>query len=121
MGFDLDRVVAIERNIKLSNSLHDRFNDELLNDIICDCFLEFTHRVEGRVFYQNIIMNPPFKAVKKHMKAALSLLSKKAGSSLVALVPITYEHDEAETIEILNNETFALAKVNTKIIRFVRG
>ena len=36
---------------------------------------------------------------------------------LVALVPITFQHDEAETLENLSNDTFSAAKVNTKIIR----
>ena len=121
MGFDISRVVAVERHIKLSNSLHERFNDVLLHDIINECFLEYAQRIEGRIFYQNIIMNPPFKAVKKHMKAALSLLSKEPDSSLVALVPVTYQHEDAETLDILDNETFPTAKVNTKIIRFLRA
>lgn len=120
MGFDIGRVVAVERHIKLSNTLHERFNDGL-SEIVNDCFLEFAQRIEGRFFYQNIIMNPPFKAVKKHMKAALSLLSKEPDSSLVALVPVTYQHEDAETLDILDNETFPTAKVNTKIIRFLRA
>lgn len=116
-GYDLKRVVAVERNIKLMNSLHDRFEDNL-NEIVSDCFLEFAHRVQGRIFYPNIIMNPPFKAVKKHMKAAISLLSRTdSDACLVALVPVTYEHPKAELIETLPDTTFSTAKVNTKIIR----
>ncbi len=64
-------------------------------------------------------MNPPFRAVQKHMAAALSLLGcgGHKSASLVAIVPITYNHDNMEVMEELGNETFPLAKVSTKIIR----
>lgn len=36
-------------------------------------------------------------------------------------VPITFEHPDAQTLEVLPSDTFASAKVNTKIIRIVKG
>ena len=80
------------------------------------CFLEYAKTSER---YSQIIMNPPFKTIKAHMKAAISLLDSPG--VLVALVPITYEHPEAELIETLDSETFSTARVNTKIIRIERG
>jgi hypothetical protein len=41
-------------------------------------------------------------------------------ATLVALVPITFQHDDAETLETLPPDTFATAKVHTKIIRIER-
>jgi hypothetical protein len=41
-------------------------------------------------------------------------------ATLVALVPVTFSHDEAETLETLPSDTFATAKVFTKIIRVRR-
>ncbi len=56
------------------------------------------------------------------MKAALSLLGCGGHevATLVALVPITYQHDEAEELEELDRETFPTAAVSTKIIRIER-
>jgi len=67
-------------------------------------------------------MNPPFKAIKKHINAALSLLGTDAHDTavLVALVPVTFNHDEAETLEELPRDTFSTAQVSTKIIRVER-
>ncbi len=64
-------------------------------------------------------MNPPFKQIRQHMKAALSLLGKAGHDKavLVALVPITYQHEDAETMEELSRDTFSTAQVSTKIIR----
>lgn len=88
--------------------------------LIRRCFLEYAMEARGKVEFPRIIMNPPFSQVRKHMKAALSLMGKNGHVSapvLVALVPVTYQHDDAETLEILPPDTFATAKVNTKIIR----
>lgn len=82
-------------------------------EVINDCFLEWAEQTEQK--FDRIAMNPPFRKVKQHMKAAESLL--RAGGAIVALVPITFRHDTAELIEELANDTFATAKVNTKIIR----
>ncbi|CTQ47615.1 hypothetical protein LAL4801_06077 [Roseibium aggregatum] len=65
-------------------------------------------------------MNPPFSQVRKHMKAARSLLGRnghQGPSTLVALVPITFEHEGAETMDILPEDTFSTCRVRTKIVR----
>lgn len=65
-------------------------------------------------------MNPPFSGVRKHVAAALSLMGQNGHDSpacLVALVPITFQHESAEELEILPEGTFPTANVRTKIIR----
>lgn len=37
------------------------------------------------------------------------------------LVPITYQHNDMETLEELPRDTFSTAQVSTKIIRFEYG
>ena len=85
-----------------------------------DCFLEYAQRLNLTNGFTKIIMNPPFKKVKSHMDAALSLLDRTSagGSSLVALVPVTYQHSDAQLMEELPVDSFAHIKVNTKIIQF---
>jgi len=80
-------------------------------------FLKWGAHLEGTK-YNRIVMNPPFRQVKQHMTHAISLLEPGRGI-LVALVPVTYEHPNAELLEKLPNDTFALCKVNTKIIRII--
>lgn len=41
-------------------------------------------------------------------------------ATLVALVPVTFEHPEAEHLETLPPDTFSTARVHTKIIRIRR-
>jgi hypothetical protein len=75
------------------------------------------------VEFPRVIMNPPFSDVRKHVAAALSLMGRGGHAepaTLVALVPITFQHDDAETLETLPPDTFATAKVHTKIIRIER-
>ncbi|WP_205949700.1 hypothetical protein [Paracoccus sp. SM22M-07] len=88
------------------------------------CFLEYADEVKGRVEFPRIIMNPPFRAVRKHIAAVLSLLGRGGHAepaTLVALVPLTFEHPEAEHLETLPPETFSTARVHTKIIRVRRS
>ena len=87
------------------------------------CFLEYAAEVKGRAAIPRIIMNPPFREVRKHVAAALSLLGRGGHAepaTLVALVPVTFEHPEAEHLEILPSDTFSAARVHTKIIRVRR-
>lgn len=115
-------LVAIERHGNLCNEIRKRFkNNEYINPIN-ECFLEYAQRAAGQIEYPRIIMNPPFKQIRQHMTAALNLLGPAEYNQaiLVALVPITYQHDEAETLETLGPDTFATAKVHTKIIRIER-
>jgi len=116
-GHPSEKITTIELNIKLCNMVAERFSDNFISPVQ-SCFLEYASAA-GDVKFSRILMNPPFRQVKKHMKAALSLLADK-NAVLVALVPITYQNEDAETCDILDNETFPLAKVNTKIIRIER-
>ncbi|MCA0948527.1 hypothetical protein LCM08_26655 [Salipiger pacificus] len=87
------------------------------------CFLEYADEVKGQAQFPRIIMNPPFREVRKHITAALSLLGRGGHAepaTLVALVPVTFEHPEAEHLETLPPDTFSTARVHTKIIRVRR-
>ncbi|TIS37521.1 methyltransferase type 11 [Mesorhizobium sp.] len=113
-GHSQFELTQVERHIKLAGGLYG------FGPVINRCFLEWAGEVAGRVEYPRIIMNPPFSDVRKHIAAALSLLGRgghEAPAVLVALVPITFNHPDAETLEILPPDTFATAKVHTKIIR----
>ncbi|MAC58046.1 MAG: methyltransferase type 11 [Novosphingobium sp.] len=88
--------------------------------VINRCFLEYAAEAAGKVEFAHIIMNPPFREVRKHIAAAVSLLGRNGhdfAPRLVALVPVTFEHEQAEELERLPVDTFQTAKVHTKIIR----
>ena len=117
-GHSANELLMIERHIKLASGLHK------YGPTINRCFLEYAEEMRGKVHFPRIIMNPPFRAVRQHMKSAISLLDPcghQDGATLVALVPITYQHDNAETLEESGPDTFATAKVNTKIIRIEKA
>lgn len=115
-------LVAIERHINLCSEIRKRFSGNQTINPICECFLAYAEKAQGQIEYPRIIMNPPFKKVRQHIKAALSLLGKAGHSEavLVALVPITYSHEDVETLEELPRDTFSLAAVSTKIVRFTQ-
>ncbi|RWD98340.1 methyltransferase type 11 [Mesorhizobium sp.] len=116
-GHSPHELTQIERHTKLASGLR-RFGP-----VINRCFVEWAAEVTGRVEYPRIIMNPPFSEVRKHVAAALPLLGRgghEEPAVLVALVPITFAHSDAETLEVLPAYTFATAKVNTKIIRITK-
>lgn len=113
-GHSQYELCQIERHIKLASGLHQ------YGPVINRCFLEYAAEAVGKVEFPRVIMNPPFSHVHQHVKAALSLMCRGGHvepATLVALVPVTYQHDDAETLEILPSDTFATAKVHTKIIR----
>lgn len=116
-GHSQFELTQVERHIKLASGLVQ------YGPVINRCFLEWAGEVAGSVCYPRIIMNPPFRDVRKHMAAALSLLGQgghEEPATLVALVPTTFDHPEAETLEVLPVDTFATARVNTKVIRITR-
>lgn len=116
-GHSACELCMVERHTKLARSI------QKYGPTINECFLEYAERVKGKVHFPRVIMNPPFKNVRKHINAALSLMGKNGHiepATFVALVPITFDHPEAETLETLGPNTFATAKVNTKIIRIRR-
>lgn len=113
-------ITTVEKHHALHSQLVRRFGS---SGHWHKCFLDYEEEARGKIEFRQIIMNPPFKAVKAHMKAALSLLGSNGHDSpgeLVALVPITYEHPDAYTVTELGPDTFAAAKVHTKIIKIVK-
>lgn len=113
-GHSRYELVQIERHIGLAARLN-RYGS-----VINRCFLDWAAEVRGKVEFPRVIMNPPFSDVRKHVAAALSLMGRGGHlerPTLVALVPITFQHGDAEHLETLPPDTFATAKVNTKIIR----
>lgn len=116
-GHSRYELVQVERHIKLAAGLH------AFGSVINRCFLEYAEEVRGKVEFPRVIMNPPFSEVRKHVAAALSLMGRNGHDCppvLVALVPITFQHPDAETLETLPVDTFATAKVHTKIIRITK-
>jgi hypothetical protein len=110
-GYDPSQIVQVERHIRLSQGLHE------FGCVANTCFLEYaTSHCPGTVLFERIIMNPPFSDVRKHVAAARGLLAP--GGALVALVPVTFRADDMDEIESLGPDTFATAKVWTKVIRF---
>lgn len=117
-GHSRYELTQVERHTRLASGLHQ------FGPVINRCFLEWAAEVTGRVEYPRVIMNPPFSEVRKHIAAALPLLGRgghEEPAVLVALVPITFQHPDAETLEMLPAETFATTKVNTKIIRIIKA
>ena len=116
-GHSAQELTMIERHHKLAASLR------AIGPTINRCFLEYADEVKGRAEFPRIIMNPPFRDVRKHVAAALTLLGRGGhveAATLVALVPITFEHPEAEHLEILPPDTFSTARVHTKVVRVRR-
>lgn len=114
-GHSACEICAVERHNKLFGALHQIPGIAGAGLVSAD-FLEWAERAPP---FPRIIMNPPFSAVRKHMAAALSLLDRGGhdAATLVALVPITWNHDDAEEMEELAPDTFRNAKVRTKIVR----
>lgn len=107
-------LVQVERHIRLSHGLRT------FGTVINRCFLEYAAEVRGKVEFPRVIMNPPFSDVRKHIAAARRLMGRHGHPVppvLVALVPVTFQADGMETLEHLPADTFAHAKVRTKIIR----
>ena len=116
-GHSPAELTMIERHYKLAAGLHR------IGPTINRCFLEYADEVKGKAEFPRIIMNPPFREARRHVAAALSLLGRGGHvepATLVALVPVTFEHPEAEHLETLPPDTFSTARVHTKIIRMRR-
>ena len=110
-------VHAVEMQQSLAGAIEQRFEDDPALTVWRADFLDWAAE-PCRDRYSAIIMNPPFKQVKKHMQAAIDLLDD--GGRLIALVPTTYQHPDAYDLEELGPDTFASAKVYTKIIEIMK-
>lgn len=116
-GHSRYELTMVERHIGLASRL------ATLGTVINRCFLDWSEEARGKVEFPRILMNPPFSDVRKHVSAAASLLGRGGHcepATLVALVPVTFDHPEAIELEQLPDSTFATAKVRTKIIRIQR-
>lgn len=115
-------LVAVERSFELCNVIRKRFSGREYTNPIHSCFLQYAEAAAGGIEYPQIIMNPPFRQVKRHIEAGLSLLGRGGHdvAILVALVPITFEYDEAEFVCELPVDTFTSTKASTKIVKFER-
>lgn len=113
VNFDLSQIVAVEKHATLVETLTRKYPKlGCYHANFLDCF---SHKET----FSNIIMNPPFRQTKAHVEKALSLLAP-TNSCLVALVPVTFNHDDFEIIRELPNDTFPTAKVFTKLIMVER-
>jgi phospholipid N-methyltransferase len=112
-------ITTVERHYKLVQVIEQRFAAHNL-DVIQDCFLDYASSCG--LSYQRIIDNPPFSNVKAHMNAALSLLKPSADDEaiMIALVPVTYQHSEANVLDYLPLDAFPTVNVATKIIEIIR-
>lgn len=114
-GHSRYELTQVERHNRLAAGLHQ------YGPVINRCFLEYAAEAAGKVEFPRIIMNPPFSAVRKHIAAAVSLMGRGGHAEpacLVALVPVTFEREGFETLETLPDDTFATARVRTKIVRY---
>ena len=116
-GISIKNINAVEKNQELYQLLVQRFPGGL--NLYSGCFLDYAALMSRRIRCTRVITNPPFKEVRKHMDAAVDLLGCGNGgrSILVGLVPITYQHPLAETLEELPITTFPSAAVHTKLIK----
>lgn len=117
-GCTFSKFVTVERHNSLCDTMRKRFGGEPLT-LVQSCFLSYSFSQRDSIRFSRVLMNPPFRHVKKHMDAALSLLADE-DAILVALVPVTYDHPEAELCEVLDRGTFCTANVMTKIIKISR-
>lgn len=104
-GADRSRLTLVEMHTRLAAGLNG------LGRVVCADFLEWAQSAPK---FSAIVLNPPFSRVRAHMAAAAGLLAP--GGVLVALVPVTYTRDDMDTLETLGPDTFASAKVHTKLI-----
>lgn len=109
-GAIIEQVLAVEINSQLLEATRQRFPE--LVSYQTD-FLEWAKTARK---FNKIIMNPPFSNYKQHIKAAVGLL--EVGGVLVALVPASFNAEGFEVLDELNADTFAAAKVRTKIVKF---
>jgi len=114
-GVAAEQITAIEINISLNEFLAKRFPLSLLYS---GCCLGYAQQGKHRSGFKKVVMNPPFSRVKAHVLAAVEMLS--FGGTLVALVPVTFDLDGFELVETLPPDTFATAKVHTKIVRYFK-
>jgi phospholipid N-methyltransferase len=116
LDYESDLIVTgVEKNVDIYRACQQRFKDKNIS-LVNECFFEFSKNCQTRFDY--ILTNPPFKNVKAHIESTLTLLAPDG--VLVALVPITFNHRDAEELETLARGDFNCSNVLTKLIRFCK-
>lgn len=116
LDYESDLIITgVEKNVELFRACQQRFKGKNIS-LVNECFFEFSKNCQVR--YDRIITNPPFKNVKAHIESSLSLLAP--AGVMVALVPITFSHRNAEDLETLARGDFNCSNVLTKLIRFCK-
>lgn len=123
-GISYTNIVGIERHSKLVEFTKERFkqhqflkiNQGCIFEHWFDCFKPDKHDQYSGCDY--VVCNPPFKQIIKHIDRVYSFL--KVGGVAICLVPMSYKKIDHEVLEILPNDTFLHAKVNTKIIKITK-
>lgn len=105
---------AILKGVEIYQPLHERLIRKGY-EVDCDDFADWATNQPAD--FDAVIMNPPFRKVREHVRLALNLL--RDGGALVALVPVTFQG--GDEIMRLDADTFSAAKVHTKIIKIVKG
>tara|TARA_R110002072_G_scaffold298960_2_gene473727 strand:- start:15681 stop:16325 length:645 start_codon:yes stop_codon:yes gene_type:complete len=116
-GVSANQITAVEQHGVLAEAARKRFTDNDGVTIKTQCFLEYSQEHSGEKF-DYIAMNPPFRKCRQHINAALDLLADVG--ELVAVVPVTFEHEQASDLETLPRGTFSTAAVLTKLVLFSR-
>lgn len=117
-GYLPGNITIVEQNYELYHSCGERFDWKLDASNHTD-FLEWASlNQELGQGWDYILMNPPFRKVRAHMKAAVSLLASMG--ELVAIVPVTFEAEGFTELERLPVDTFSACKVNTKIVHYIK-
>ncbi len=111
-GCPASDITGIELHHALATTARARFAGE-----VAITQMDFLDVYSGDTF-DRVLMNPPFRAVKKHIARAVQALNP--GGVCVALVPAPFRWDGAETLETLAPDTFSSAKVYTKLIRITK-
>ena len=113
-GVDASRVYAVERDYTLVKTLMGNYDGVTVTH---ECFLSQCEERKNAPVIDYILLNPPFKKVRAHMRAAYNALNM--GGVMVALVPVSFSasYAEYEDLEILDDDIFAGISVSTKIIR----
>lgn len=120
-GHSAGLITIVEREYSLVEALLQRFCSADCEGAVPlvhhEDFLSWAEaRYNAGYRYEKIIMNPPFKQVKKHMEAARKLL--RFTGVLIAVVPTSFDHPSYEEVETLPSDTFSTCKVFTKIVRY---
>lgn len=115
-GHSDERITSIEKHYILNESLCSRFGCGLGAMYHEDFLVWAETRIATGIKYEKIIMNPPFREVRKHIETAMKLV--RFTGYLVAIVPNSFEHPSFEELDELPRDAFGACKVNTKIVRY---